>query len=120
MLAALSCTLQIEILVAEIPEDLQQKARKRVCLAMDKYEVEKDIATDVKKHFDEECEGSWHCVVRTAYDRITIYKRARVHTELEASFGLKLVRDTDPSRCPYATVIWCVRDEQRRVFHFIA
>lgn len=30
---------------------------------MDKYDIEKDIATDVKKHFDEECEGSWHCVV---------------------------------------------------------
>eukprot|EP00904_Undaria_pinnatifida_P001190 jgi/Undpi1/11071/HiC_scaffold_30.g13369.m1 len=52
----------IEILVAEIPESLQQKAKRRVCLAMDKYDVEKDIATDVKKHFDEECEGSWHCV----------------------------------------------------------
>lgn len=32
-------------------------------MAMDKYDIEKDIATDVKKHFDEECEGSWHCVV---------------------------------------------------------
>lgn len=57
---------QIEILIAEIPEDLQQKAKRRVCLAMDKYDIEKDIATDVKKHFDEECEGSWHCVVRNA------------------------------------------------------
>lgn len=56
---------QIEILVAEIPENLQQKAKRRVCLAMDKYDIEKDIATDVKKHFDEECEGSWHCVVRS-------------------------------------------------------
>lgn len=55
---------QIEVLIAEIPEDLQQKAKRRVCLAMDKYDIEKDIATDVKKHFDEECEGSWHCVVR--------------------------------------------------------
>ena len=54
---------QIEILVAEIPENLQQKAKRRVCLAMDKYDIDKDIATDVKKHFDEECEGSWHCVV---------------------------------------------------------
>lgn len=55
---------QIEVLIAEIPEELQQKAKRRVCLAMDKYDIEKDIATDVKKHFDEECEGSWHCVVR--------------------------------------------------------
>lgn len=58
---------QIEVLIAEIPEDLQQKAKRRVCLAMDKYDIEKDIATDVKKHFDEECEGSWHCVVRNAF-----------------------------------------------------
>lgn len=34
---------------------------------MDKYDIEKDIATDVKKHFDEECEGSWHCVVRNVF-----------------------------------------------------
>ncbi|CAB1099662.1 unnamed protein product [Ectocarpus sp. CCAP 1310/34] len=53
---------KIEVLIAEIPEELQQKAKRRVCLAMDKYDIEKDIATDVKKHFDEECEGSWHCV----------------------------------------------------------
>lgn len=49
--------------MAEMPEDLQQKAKRRVCMAMDKYDIEKDIATDLKKHFDEECEGSWHCVV---------------------------------------------------------
>lgn len=63
LLALSASPAQIEILVAEIPESLQQKATRRVCLAMDKYDIEKDIATDVKKHFDEECEGSWHCVV---------------------------------------------------------
>lgn len=58
--------------MAEMPEDLQQKAKRRVCVAMDKYDIEKDIATDVKKHFDEGCEGSWHCVVRKTVRPIPI------------------------------------------------
>lgn len=53
-------------------------------MAMDKYDIEKDIATDIKKHFDEECEGSWHCVVGqdvereafTAHDKLCLRKSA--------------------------------------------
>ena len=67
---AFACVLldavKLEILVAEMPVGLQEKARRRVCLAMDKNAVEKDIATDVKKHFEEDCAGSWHCVVRAS------------------------------------------------------
>ncbi|CAM9732629.1 unnamed protein product [Ascophyllum nodosum] len=50
-----------------MPVDLQEKARRRVCLAMDKNAVEKDIATDVKKHFEEDCAGSWHCVAGRSF-----------------------------------------------------
>lgn len=75
------------MLIAEIPEDLQQKAKRRVCLAMDKYDIEKDIATDVKKHFDEECEGSWHCVVRTGFTRMVYSLQYTSHVCVLCSIG---------------------------------
>ncbi|CAN0097288.1 unnamed protein product [Discosporangium mesarthrocarpum] len=58
---------KVEIIVADIPENLQKKAISRVSMAIEKYGIEKDIATDVKKYFDEDCEGSWHCVAGRSF-----------------------------------------------------
>jgi hypothetical protein len=37
------------VCVQDIPEDLQKRAIERVSVAIEKYTVAKDIATDVKK-----------------------------------------------------------------------
>lgn len=46
-----------------MPEDLKRRAVEVANAALDANEVEKDIAQHVKKAFDEESPGTWHCVV---------------------------------------------------------
>ncbi|CAM9455124.1 unnamed protein product [Chrysoparadoxa australica] len=53
---------KIEVLQGDIPEGLQKKAIDRASIMMGKTKIEKDIATDMKKHFDETVGGTWHCV----------------------------------------------------------
>ena len=52
----------VKIHKAEIPESMQEKAIYRVNQAMDKFQIEKDIATSVKKKCDEEFGGTWHVI----------------------------------------------------------
>lgn len=48
----------------EMPEDLKEKALEEVRYAMKEYTIEKDIATYMKRKFDELHGGTtWHCVV---------------------------------------------------------
>mmetsp|Transcript_4999 Transcript_4999/g.5142 ORF Transcript_4999/g.5142 Transcript_4999/m.5142 type:complete len:101 (+) Transcript_4999:241-543(+) len=56
-------TRKVKIFKADIPADLTEKALNRVNEALDKYQIEKDMATFIKKKFDEEFGGTWHCVV---------------------------------------------------------
>mmetsp|Transcript_29314 Transcript_29314/g.29677 ORF Transcript_29314/g.29677 Transcript_29314/m.29677 type:complete len:93 (+) Transcript_29314:175-453(+) len=56
---------QVRIHRADIPQDLSAKAIARINEALDneKCQIEKDMATYVKKKCDEEFGGTWHCVV---------------------------------------------------------
>ena len=47
---------------ADIPESMQEKTVLFVNQAMDKFQIEKDIATAVKKKCDEQFGGTWHVV----------------------------------------------------------
>ncbi|KAG5175910.1 dynein light chain 2 [Tribonema minus] len=51
----------------DIPEALQKKAIERVVEVLQRVAVAKDIASDMKKHFDQECGGTWHCVVGRSF-----------------------------------------------------
>ncbi|CAH8448767.1 unnamed protein product [Dicrocoelium dendriticum] len=48
---------------ADMPEEVQQKVVDTCQEAMEKYTLEKDIATHVKKFMDEKYGPTWHCVV---------------------------------------------------------
>jgi dynein light chain LC8-type len=52
----------VKIHKSDIPENLQEKAILRVNQALDKFQIEKDISTFVKKKCDEEFGGTWHVV----------------------------------------------------------
>jgi dynein light chain LC8-type len=54
---------QVRIHRADIPPEISNKSVARINEAMDKYQIEKDMATYVKKKMDEEFGGTWHCVV---------------------------------------------------------
>jgi len=48
---------------ADMPEDMQQDAVDIAVQALEKYNVEKDIANFIKREFDEKYSPAWYCVV---------------------------------------------------------
>ena len=48
---------------ADMTEDMQQDAVDCATQAMEKYNIEKDIAAFVKKEFDKKYNPTWHCIV---------------------------------------------------------
>ncbi|CAE7039417.1 Dynll2 [Symbiodinium natans] len=58
--------LHLEISViknADMAEDMQQDAIDCATQALEKYNIEKDIAAFIKKEFDKKYNPTWHCVV---------------------------------------------------------
>ncbi|CAI2725561.1 unnamed protein product [Schistosoma spindalis] len=48
---------------ADMSDDMQQCAVDTAAQAMIEYNIEKDIAAYIKKHFDKNYGPTWHCVV---------------------------------------------------------
>eukprot|EP00276_Gloeochaete_wittrockiana_P010981 CAMPEP_0184655668 /NCGR_PEP_ID=MMETSP0308-20130426/14315_1 /TAXON_ID=38269 /ORGANISM="Gloeochaete witrockiana, Strain SAG 46.84" /LENGTH=89 /DNA_ID=CAMNT_0027092321 /DNA_START=60 /DNA_END=329 /DNA_ORIENTATION=- len=48
---------------ADMSEDMQQDAIDTANQALEKYNVEKDIAAYIKKAFDQKYNPTWHCIV---------------------------------------------------------
>ena len=48
---------------SQMSEDLQQDAVDCASQALEKYNIEKDIAAYIKKEFDKKYNPTWHCIV---------------------------------------------------------
>ncbi|CAF3629732.1 unnamed protein product [Adineta steineri] len=48
---------------ADMSEDMQQDAVDIATQALEKYNIEKDIAAYIKKEFDKKYNPTWHCIV---------------------------------------------------------
>jgi dynein light chain LC8-type len=48
---------------ADMSEDMQQDAVECATQALEKYNIEKDIAAYIKKEFDKKYSPTWHCIV---------------------------------------------------------
>lgn len=48
---------------ADMVEDMQQEAVDCATQAMEKFNIEKDIAAYIKKEFDRKYNPTWHCIV---------------------------------------------------------
>jgi dynein light chain LC8-type len=48
---------------ADMSEDMQQDAVECATQAIEKHNIEKDIAAAIKKEFDKKYNPTWHCVV---------------------------------------------------------
>ncbi|MCJ1292550.1 Dynein light chain [Xylographa carneopallida] len=55
--------LDAQIKSADMSEDMQQEAIDVATEAMDKFNIEKDIAQYIKKEFDSRKGATWHCIV---------------------------------------------------------
>ncbi len=47
---------------ADMPEDMQSDAIECATQAMEKFNIEKDIAAYIKKEFDKKYNPTWHCI----------------------------------------------------------
>ena len=58
-------------------EDMQQDAIDCAAQAMEKYNIEKDIAAYIKKEFDKKYNPTWHCIVGRNFgtQRYLLYPR---------------------------------------------
>lgn len=52
---------------ADMPEDRQDAAVQAATQAVEKYNVEKDVASSIKKDFDSRYGPTWHCIVGRNY-----------------------------------------------------
>lgn len=52
----------LTVKVAQMPTDMQEVAFKTAKEALEQKSIEKDVAQEVKMHFDKEYEGTWHCI----------------------------------------------------------
>merc|ERR1711980_12176 len=48
---------------ADMSEDMQTDAVECATQALEKYNIEKDIAAFIKKEFDKKYSPTWHCIV---------------------------------------------------------
>ncbi|CAH8828079.1 unnamed protein product [Trichobilharzia szidati] len=48
---------------ADMPDEMQQYAVDTAAQAMHEFNIEKDIASSVKKEFDKKYGPTWHCIV---------------------------------------------------------
>jgi dynein light chain LC8-type len=48
---------------ADMSEEMQQDAVDIATQALEKYNIEKDIAAFIKKEFDKKYNPTWHCIV---------------------------------------------------------
>ena len=57
-------------------EDMQQDAVDCASQALEKYNIEKDIAAYIKKEFDKKYNPTWHCIVGRNFGELTQIDRA--------------------------------------------
>ena len=56
---------------ADMSEEMQQDAVDCATQALEKYNIEKDIAAYIKKEFDKKYNPTWHCIVGRNFGKLT-------------------------------------------------
>ena len=57
------CDRKAVIKNADVSEELQQDSVECATQALEKYNIEKDIAAHIKKEFDKKYNPTWHCIM---------------------------------------------------------
>ncbi|KAH9588131.1 Dynein light chain 1, cytoplasmic [Schistosoma haematobium] len=67
---------------ADMEPVMQEDAVQIAAVAREKYEVDKDIATYIKQHFDRKYGRTWHCIVGKQYGSKVIVKDTDMNDEM--------------------------------------
>jgi len=74
---------------ADMAEEMQQDAVECATQALEKYNIEKDIAAFIKREFDKKHNPTWHCIVGRNFGSYVTHetkvnrKRTLIHTNTE-------------------------------------
>ncbi|THW96009.1 hypothetical protein D6D17_07524 [Aureobasidium pullulans] len=70
--------LEAQVKSADMTEDMQQEAIEVAQEAMEKFNIEKDIAHHIKKTFDERKGATWHCIVGRNFGSFVTHGRCHL------------------------------------------
>ena len=88
--------------LVEIDSSMKDTCVRLVDEALDKYTIEKDVATSVKKAFDEKYGGTWHCVVGRNFGcSVTHETKYLLFFQMEETYILMFCSD-NPTNKPSA------------------
>merc|ERR1711942_193844 len=77
---------------ADMAEDMQQDAVDCATQALEKYNIEKDIAGYIKKEFDKKYNPTWHCIVGRNFGSYVTHETKHFHDASKPSLSLTLQR----------------------------
>ncbi|XP_031217897.1 dynein light chain 1, cytoplasmic-like [Mastomys coucha] len=60
------CDGKVVIKNADMSEEIQQDSVERATQALEKYNIEKDVASHIKE-FDKKYNPTWHCIVGRSF-----------------------------------------------------
>ena len=69
---------------ADMSEEMQQDAVDCATQALEKYNIEKDIAAYIKKEFDKKYNPTWHCIVGRNFGSYVTHETRWVQIRREA------------------------------------
>lgn len=75
---------------ADMSEEMQQDAVDCATQAMEKYNIEKDIAAFIKREFDKKYNPTWHCIVGRNFGSYVTHE-TKVFQSLKIAFYLLLL-----------------------------
>jgi len=65
---------------ADMSEDMQQECVNIASQALEKFNIEKDIAAFIKKEFDKKYNPTWHCIVGRNFGSYVTHETSKCST----------------------------------------
>jgi dynein light chain LC8-type len=87
---------------ADMSEEMQQDAVDCATQAMEKYNIEKDIAAFIKREFDKKYNPTWHCIVGRNFGSYVTHE-TKVCAFVLVLEGVLLLLDPNPSLAHFPT-----------------
>ncbi|KAJ3311266.1 Dynein light chain 2, cytoplasmic [Boothiomyces sp. JEL0838] len=91
---------------ADMAEEMQQDAVDCATQAMEKYNIEKDIAAFIKREFDKKYNPTWHCIVGRNFGSYVTHETKGPAIE-EIFFRSCMVPIVMAEYSPFTTIFLC-------------
>jgi dynein light chain LC8-type len=78
----------------DMSEEMQQESVDVATAALEKYNIEKDIAAQIKKEFDRRHGPTWHVVVGKNFGSYVTHGESHTHCSLHSSRGFDRLEGT--------------------------